>query len=467
VIVVVGLSHRSAPIGVRELLAIPRDVAQDLLKDLTRRDAIGEAMLISTCNRVEVVAAGRDAPHADLEQVANEISSALTERAPGVAGNLYARLGAEGVRHLFRVASSLDSLVLGEPQILGQVKDAFEQARTAGTVGNVLYRTVPRAIRAAKRVRSETTIGTGQVSVPTVAQDLARQIFGELKGRSAMLVGSGEMAETVARLLATAGARLTVVGRNELRVAELVRSVGGEGRGWNELAASLVEADVVITSTSAPGTVIDLEHVKRVRRRRRGRSLFFIDLAVPRDVDPRVEGMDGVFLYNIDDLSRVVAESLSSRRREAERAEQIILLETRGYERWRDAEQVTPTILALRTRFASVLQHELERSLHGKLKHLGAEERAALDKMCEAALNKMLHAPTAHLRHVAAERGLDGASAEQLVAALSELFGLEDAVASSSAGAAQSDDEAPAGAASEESDARTVEPATIAGNGGR
>lgn len=466
-IVVVGLSHRSAPIEVRELLAIPRDVAQGLLKDLTRRDAVGEAMLISTCNRVEVVAAGRDAPHADLEQVATQVSLALMERAPGVAGNLYSHLGAEGVRHLFRVASSLDSLVLGEPQILGQVKDAFERARAAGTVGSVLYRTVPRAIRTAKRVRSETTIGTGQVSVPTVAQDLARQIFGELKGRSAMLVGSGEMAETVARLFASAGARLTVVGRNELRVAELVRTVGGEGRGWNDLAASLVEADVVITSTSAPSTVIDLEHVKRVRRRRRGRSLFFIDLAVPRDVDPRVEGVDGVFLYNIDDLSRVVAESLSSRRREADRAEQIVLLEARGYERWRDAEQVTPTILALRAHFAHALHHELERSLHGKLKHLGADERAALDKMCEAALNKMLHAPSTHLRHVAAERGLDGASAEQLVAALSELFGLDEAGAASSAGVAHAEHEAHAERASEQGEAHGVEPASVAGSGGR
>lgn len=425
-IVVVGLSHRTAPIAVRELIAIPKDIVPSVLAELVSRPAIGEAMLVSTCNRVEVVAAGRDAT-SDLGEVAGQVEQALVERAPDVAGKLYAHAGGAGVRHLFRVASSLDSLVLGEPQILGQVKDAFEAARTAGTLGPRLYRAVPRAIRAAKRVRSTTTIGTGLVSVPSVAVDLARQIFGKLSGRNVMLIGSGEMAETVARLLAGAGARLYVVGRNELRVAELARVVGGEPRRWTDLKATLVEADVVITSTSAPTYVVDHEHVASVRKQRRGRSLFFIDLAVPRDVDPRVESLDNVFLYNVDDFSRVVSETLQSRMREAERAEEIVAHEAHGYERWEEAAQVTPTIVALRSRLGDVMRAELEHSFRTKLKHLGNGEREALGRMVEAALNKMLHAPTTRLRQMAVERSDDGLAVEQVVSALGELFALDEA----------------------------------------
>ena len=425
-IVVVGLSHRTAPINVRELIALPRDVVPTVLSEIVARSDVGEAMLVSTCNRVEVVAAGKHGfDDADLERVAAQVKQALVQRAPGLQGNLYEHLGGEGVRHLFRVASSLDSLVLGEPQILGQVKDAFETARQVGTVGSALNRAVPRAIRTAKRVRSQTAIGMGQVSVPSVSVDLAKQIFGDLEGRTVMLIGSGEMAETVARLLGGCGARIVIVGRNKLRVAELTRSVGGEGRQWGDLKATLVEADVVLTSTSAPTYVVDYDLVKSVRKQRRGRSLFFIDLAVPRDVDPRVESLANTFLYNIDDFSKVVAGTLSSRQHEAERAEQIVLEETQGYQRWREVAQMTPTIVALRERFRRILVAELERSLKGRLKHLGPEEHQALDKMCEAALNKMLHHPTARLRETAAEYGVESHPVEQLVAAIDELFALE------------------------------------------
>jgi glutamyl-tRNA reductase len=254
---------------------------------------------------------------------------------------------------------------------------------------------------------------------------LARAIFGELRGRRVMLIGSGDMAETVARLLQGAGCRIVVVGRNEQRVAELSRAVGGEGRGWHELTASLVEADVVITSTSAPAAVIDRATVARLRKPRRGRSLFFIDLAVPRDIEPRVEELDGVFLYNIDDFSRVVAASLTSREHEAARADQIVDEETRGFERWAEAAQVTPTVLALRARLSQVLRAELERSLRGKLKHLGDGERQVLDKMAEAALNKMLHGPTSRLRQVAADRD-ESFRLEALVGMLTELFALDE-----------------------------------------
>jgi glutamyl-tRNA reductase len=423
-IAVVGLSHKTAPIAVREKLAISREQIPGLLAEVAARASVGEAMLISTCNRAELVVAARQGSEAELSSVAREAAEALALRAPDVGRHLYSHVGASGVRHLFRVAASLDSLVLGEPQILGQVKDAFQVARGAGTIGPILHRAVPRALRAAKRVRTETTIGAGQVSVPSVAVDLSRQIFGDLSRHSVVLIGSGEMAETVAKLLKNAGSRLLVVGRNQARVAELAASVGGEPRGWQDLALALIEADVVITSTSSRDYVVGYDHVHGHRRKRRGRSLFFIDLAVPRDVDPKVERIEGVFLYNIDDFSRVVADSRSTREREAERAEQIVEAEAAGYDRWADAARVTPTLVALRNRMRRALSAELDKSLRTKLKHLGSDERAALDLMKEAALNKMLHLPTTRMRELAAERLEESWRAEELASALVELFAL-------------------------------------------
>lgn len=426
-IVVVGLSHRTASIQVREALAIESEKIPALLSEAIQSPIIGEAMLVSTCNRVEFVTALRSTAGGDLEALARASRSVLTARAPLAAEHLYEHVGISGVRHLFRVAASLDSLVLGEPQILGQVKSAYEVAQASSTVGPNLHRAVSRAIRSAKRVRSETSIGSGMVSVPSVAVDLTRQIFGEPRGRTAALVGSGEMAETVARLLAAAGAKVLVVGRNASRVAELATSVGGEPRSMAELGASLRDADVVITSTSAPGFIIDYEAVKELRRKRRGRSSFFVDLAVPRDVDPRVEELDGIFLYNIDDLSKVVAETLTARKQEAERAEAIVAEEVAGFDRWAEANQVTPTIVALRARFREILVGELERSLHGKLKHLGDGERGALEKMCEASLNKLLHEPAMRLKRAATESALEEVPLELMVRMVEDLFALTPA----------------------------------------
>jgi glutamyl-tRNA reductase len=425
VIVVVGLSHRTAPIAVREQLVLEADGLPDFLRQLVQRPEVGEALLVSTCNRVELVAAGRAGFDSDLPEVAKACIAALALHAPGIAPHLYAHVGGAAVRHLFRVAASLDSMVLGEPQILGQVKDAYELARKAGTVGSVLHRTLPRAIRAAKRVRTETAIGNGQVSVPSIAVDLTRQIFGDLAGHSALLVGSGEMAEAVARLLKAGGASIVVVGRTLARAEALANAVGGTARPWTALQPSLVEADVVVTSTSAPHYVIDYEMVSAARRARRGKSQFFIDLAVPRDVDPRVDQLDGEFLYNIDDLSKAVSESLSTRSREAASAEAIVGREAEGYDRWADAEQATPTIVLLRARISASLEAEFSRSMRGKLKHLSKDDRAAVEKMLESAVNRVLHQPTLRLRQAALDRGQDALSLDQLSAAIGELFALD------------------------------------------
>jgi len=425
-IVVAGLSHKTAPIEIRERLALGRDALAPFLHGLLAGSGVGEAMVLSTCNRVEVVAA--PGASGSLDACAQACLRALEALAPEIGRHLYHREGGAAVRHLFEVASSLDSMVLGEPQILGQLKDGFELARSAGTLGPVLHRTVPRAIRTAKRVRSETAIGAGQVSVPSVAVDLTRQIFGDFRKRTVLLIGSGEMAEAVARLLRGAGARLMVLGRTPERVEALAREVEGEPRTWNDLKASLVEADVVITSTSAPGYILDADMLRTARRSRRGREQSLIDLAVPRDVEPAVGELDGVFLYNIDDFSRLVAETISTRTKEAENARRIVEEETRGYERWADAEQATPVIVKLRSRLRQVLSVELERSFRGRLKHLGSEERAALLRMVEAVENRLLHGPTMRLRQAAAERGSQGPSLDELAVAVSELFELDRAL---------------------------------------
>jgi glutamyl-tRNA reductase len=422
-IVVVGLSHRTAPIAVREAIALPQEAVPELLRELCALPVVGEAMIVSTCNRVELVAAGK-AVDADLASVAEVCVEALCQRAPKIRDHLYRHAGGAAVRHLFRVAASLDSLVLGEPQILGQLKHAFDLSREQRALGPILNRTLPRALRVAKRVRTETSIGAGQVSVPSVAVDLARQIFGDFAGRFVMLVGSGEMAETAAKQLRGAGARVVVVGRNLERAEQVARSVDGEGRPWSELGATLAEADVVITSTSAKGYVVDYETVALARKRRRGQNQFLIDLAVPRDIEPRVEKLDGVYLYNVDDLTAQVKESLSARSREAERAEAIVVNEALGYDRWADAEQATPTIVALRGRLRAALDVELNRSLKGRLRHLDEAERAALNKMLDASINRVLHGPTLKLRQAAVARSPDALALEQMTMALAELFQL-------------------------------------------
>ena len=425
-IVVVGLSHRSAPLSVRERLALSSAEIPVFLRELRQHPEVGEALLISTCNRVELVVSARELAKGDLSALVKIARSALAHRAPNADRHLYHYQGGEAVRHLFRVAASLDSLVVGEPQILGQVKAAFDTACQAKTVGAVLHRVVSRALRAAKRARSQTAIGAGQVSVSSVALDLAEQIFGSLDGRTVVLLGSGEMGETVARLLHQSGAKVLVVGRNADRIAALALRFDAQGLSMAELEAALTKADVVVTSTSAPHYVVDHALVSRVRKQRRGRSLFFIDVAVPRDVDPAVGELDGVFLYNVDDLAHVVSESVADRQREAEEAERIVLSEAADYERWLGGEQVTPTIVALRSHFESVISSELERSLRGKLKHLSQTDREALKRMTEAAVNKLLHAPSSRLRRAArGDAGDDQSLADQWASALDELFALE------------------------------------------
>lgn len=417
-IVVVGLSHKTAPLAVRERLAVSKDELPRLLADLVASDAAREAVVLSTCNRVEIFAA----PSAgkSLESTRSFILSKLVALGGEIARpHLQTKEGPDAIRHVFRVASSLDSLVVGEPQILGQLKDAIVAARDAKTLGQTLGKVMLRAIRVGKRVRHETAIGAGQVSVSSVSVDLAEEIFGDLDGRKAALVGAGEMAEAAAKLLAKAGAKIVVLNRSSERANLLAQEVGGEPRPMADLEKTLIEVDIAIASTSSPTHVITTDLIKRVRKSRRGRSLFLIDIAVPRDVDPAVNELDGVYLYDVDDLSRIVAQSLEGRATEALRAEAIVNEETLSFEQRSVERELTPTITKMFARTRSVLEAELERSLSGRLKHLGQAEKEALSAMIGAATNKLMHGPARRLRELAGD-----ARAEVFVEAVHELFEL-------------------------------------------
>lgn len=429
-IVVVGLSHKGTPIDVRERLAMSKDDLCEAMNRLHKHPSIGEVAILSTCNRVEVYAspAGSLRNPDDSEAALRHVESAVFGELTSIGGapverHLRAHKGRDALRHLFRVASSLDSLVVGEPQILGQLKDAIGLAENARTIGGPLSAAMNRAVRVGKRVRTDTEIGSGQVSVSSVAVDLAQQIFGDLAGRHAVLIGAGEMAEAASKLLVRAGSQLTIVNRSPERAAALAQEVGGTPRPWGELDRALVDADIVVSSTSSPAYVVTLDLIKGVRKARRGRSLFFIDIAVPRDIEPTVNKLDGVYLYDVDDLSQIVNESLAGRAAEAARATAIVDEEVHAFEQWTRGRAMAPVVVALRERTRATLFAELEKSLAGKLRHLSEADKRALGAMLEAATNKLLHAPTTRLRTLAGDPKVN-----DYVDALADLFDLHDAV---------------------------------------
>jgi glutamyl-tRNA reductase len=403
----VGLSHHTAPLEVREKLAVPSAEIPELLRGLCEKSGLTEAMMVSTCNRVEVYASADDAAAA-----VQAVRQRLAEIVPGtdLQSHLYEQTGADVARHAFRVAASLDSLVVGEPQILGQVKDAFAAASDAGTVGALLGRCMSRAFAVAKRVRSETGIAEGVVSVSSVACELAKSIFGELGGRRVVLVGAGEMGEAAAKALA----------QQARAVAE---ACGGEPREFDALQTELIAADVVITSTASPRYVITRELMQGVIKARRHRPLFLIDIAVPRDVDPRVENMDNVFLFDVDDLEQVAAKNIAARKKEAEAAEKIVGEEVMAFEEWQRSLDLTPTLIGLRERVRGVIHAELERTLP-RLKSLNDAERRTLNAMCEAMANKILHRPLTELK-----KSRDEPQGAQIVALTRRLFDLDHAPA--------------------------------------
>lgn len=422
-ILVVGLSHRTAPVEVRERFATGTEVLPAVLARLASRRELDEVLFLSTCNRVEVFA---KSPKGGDEAAVRAIRDVFAEHgkassAEEMAPSLYDKSGDDAVRHIFRVAASLDSMVLGEPQILGQVKDAYEAALAAGTLKSFLGRCVHRAFTVAKRVRTETALGAGTVSISSVAVDLARKIFGDLSKSTVLLVGAGEMAEQAAKSLGKGARAVRVCNRSFDRGAALAREFGGSVAPWDALGDELAVADVVVASTGSPTYVITREMVKRAMKTRRGKTLFIVDIAVPRNVEPSVHDIDNVYVFNIDDLEQQVALGLAARKNEVLAAEAIVAHELEEFRVWARGLDVQPTVVALRTKTRAVLIAELERTLGGRLKHLPDGDRAALAQMVESATNKLLHAPTSRLKAAATtDEGADFADA------LRHLFDLPD-----------------------------------------
>jgi glutamyl-tRNA reductase len=415
-IVVVGVSHKTAPLEVRESLAVPRERLAEALACLRSEAHLAEAMILSTCNRVEVYA--RAAEGDPVDAVAACFAGFHGRPMGELEPFLYRVSGEAAVRHAFRVAASLDSLVLGEPQILGQVKEAYQAAENAASLGGGLNALRNRSLAAAKRARTETSIGHNAVSVSYVAVELARKIFGSLRERNVLIVGAGKMSELAAKHLVSHGARATVLGgRSFERAEDLAASLGGRAVPFDGLRAELAKADIVISGTAASGLVIRREDVEAARQSRR-RPLFLIDIAVPRDIEASVRKLEGVFLYDLDDLKSVADANLRERHKEAAAAEAIVEEEVREYLSWQKTLDVAPIVTALRHRAETIRREELARA-RKKLGPLNAEQEAALEAATTALVNKLLHAPTTQLK----ELSKNGHAAEAMEF-VRKLFGL-------------------------------------------
>ena len=394
----VGISHRHAPVEVRERVALDSRQSAALARQLA---GDGECVCLSTCNRTELYAVGEGTDEQALQALASlggDEVAALSYRLADHAAAL----------HLFRVAAGLDSLVPGEGEILGQVRSAYE----AGTTGPLLNRLFHDAVHAGKRARTQTTIAESPASVSSAGAALAQQVFGELSGRRVLVVGAGKVGELAARSLAARGAEIAgVANRSESRGEDLARRFGARAVPLEALAREVASVDVVVTCTGAPGFLLGPEDV----RDRRGRPLFVIDLAVPRDVDPAVNGLDGCYLYDIDDLEAVVESSLAGRRREAERAEAIVAEEAERFRAWQASLDVVPTIASLRARAEAIRSAELSKA------KLSDEQREAVDSITAQIVNKLLHLPTVRMKEAAA-----AADGVLYADAVRHLFGLED-----------------------------------------
>ncbi|MBI3932764.1 MAG: glutamyl-tRNA reductase [Acidobacteria bacterium] len=415
-LVIVGVSHRTAPLPVRESLAFPREGLPAALARMRDEARVGEAMILSTCNRVELYGRALEPSDEDLAEFLPRFHGRSAEE---LRPYLYRFQGDEAVRHAFRVAASLDSMVLGESQILGQVKEAYQIAEKAGTLGASFIALRNRCLAAAKRTRTETGIGQNAVSVSYVAVELARKIFGELRDRAVLLVGAGKMSELAARHLVRGGARATVLGgRTFEKAEELAAALGGRAVPFELLREEMGPADIVISGTGAPGVVIRRADVEAALSARRHRPLFLIDIAVPRDVDPSVRDLDGVFLYDLDDLKSVAESNLRERRKQAAVAEALVEEEVREFLGWQKSLDVVPLLVELRRRGDEIRRAEIEKA-RKKLGPLTPEQEEALDSATAAIVNKLLHPPTVQIKEMA-----KNGHAPELVTLVRKLLGL-------------------------------------------
>ena len=419
-LILLGISHHSAPVDLRERVDFSRRGVPDALAVLADLDGVDEVVVLSTCNRSEIYAIGDD-PERRHESLASFMSRYHDVDESELAPHLYARRDGDAVRHLFRIAAGLDSLVVGEPQILGQVKDAYTVASDHGHTGALLNRLFHWSFGVGKRVRSETGLGEGAVSVSYAAISLARKIFGDLKGLSPLLIGAGEMAElTATHLRSHQVGRICVASRTPSHAATLAAKVDGESVPWGDITTRLSTSDIVVTATGSAAPIVSRQDIETAMDRRRDRPLFIIDIGLPRDVEPSSGDLEEVFLYNIDDLRAIVRENLARRQSQVDQAELMVDEEVDRFTVWLRSRAAIPTVVALRRRFETIRQSELER-LAPKLNGLPPASRDRVEEITRLLVEKLLSAPT---------EALKGARDEKTVAgyadALNRLFKLRD-----------------------------------------
>ena len=395
-----GVNHKTAPIELREQIAISADRLAEATRSLAQTPGVREAMILSTCNRVELVVCPEGNPP-DLMGFFNQFF-AIDHSA--LRPHVYEYWEQDAVRHLFRVASSLDSMVVGEPQILGQVKEAYAVAKSVGGAKTSLDKLLQNAFNVAKRVRNETEIGSSSVSVASIAVDLAQKIFGSLDGKKVLLIGAGKMSELAARHLVWRGARsIFVANRTVERAVNLAAEFGGQVVPFDDLFASADQADIVITSTGSPQPIFRPEHGAQFIHRRRNRPMFFIDIAVPRDVDPEMNRVEGIFLYDIDDLQSVAGANQNDRAKESLAAEAIIAAEVERYQKQLSVLDAVPIIRNLQQAAETMRQSELRKAESGRLRDLSEEQWSAIDALTRAMMNKFLHPTLQAIKAAAAE----------------------------------------------------------------
>lgn len=420
-LLIVGLNHRTAPVEVRERLAFANGALEPALRRLVDAETVREGMILSTCNRVEIITSTADVSAAD-DKIKEFLAEAQGSSRFVLEEHLYTRSGKEALGHLFRVAASLDSLVVGEPQILGQVKDAYAAATEVGTLGEILHRCFHKTFAVAKRVRSETRIAAKAVSVSSAAVELARSIFDHLHDKTAMVIGAGEIGELAVRHLKNHGiGKVLVTNRTFSRAVELAQEFNGTVVPFEQYPAQLPVADIIIGSAGGNNYLVGPAAVQEALRGRKRRPMFFIDLGVPRNFDPRLNDIENIFLYDIDDLQQVIEENKDEREREALKAEAIVAEEVEAFWQWLSRLEVTPTIVALREKAEAIRQRELEKAL-AALKELPPHAQKAIEALSVGIINKLLHPPIAYLKSTS--RGGDTDNARE-VAAVRRIFGLD------------------------------------------
>jgi glutamyl-tRNA reductase len=396
-IVLLGINHKTAPIELRECLAFSNEETLAALETFKASPAISEVMVISTCNRVEILVATDNKTKAE-ETAKTYLSASKKLPVAKFEQALYAHCGDEAVRHIFMVASSLDSMMVGEPQILGQIKEAYNIAGSKKTSGVLLNRLLHRAFFVAKRVRSETGIGDHAVSISYAAIELGKKIFGSLEGKKALLIGAGEMAElAVEHLLRNKAGDILVANRTFESGVQLAQKFNGQAVRFEEIIDCLQHVDIIISSTGSPDFILTRDQVKGVMRIRRNRPLFFIDIAVPRDIDPAINRLTNSYVYDIDDLQGVIAENIEERNREAIKGARIVDESVIHFRQWYESLGAVPTIVALREKMDSIAKTEIKKTMQS-LSHLSDQDHQAITRMANAMINKILHDPTRLLK---------------------------------------------------------------------